>query len=110
MCVCEFNCVWLHRGLHNAHLIIIMLSFSGVFFDPVLYTPVEEQVLQILTIRSVRPVSSDSRVRVYNRDMFFLAAISMSVEYCVITSFTCSHRSTILFVTFHIVSTVTYNM
>ena len=74
VCVCEFICVL----LHNAHL--IMLSFSGVFFDPVLYTAVEEQIIQILTIGSERPVSSDSMLRVYNRDIFVRSAIGMSVE------------------------------
>ena len=73
--VCEFICVL----LHYAHLIIIMLSFPGVFFDSVFYTAVEEQMLQILTIRSERPVSSDSMLRVYNRDIFVPNAISMSV-------------------------------
>ena len=58
-----------------------MLLFLGVSFNTVLYTPVEEQIIQILTIRSERPVSSDSILRVYNRDMFVLnRAISMSVE------------------------------
>ena len=52
------------------------LNFEGYC---TLYTPVEEQITQILTIRSERPVSSDSILRVYDRDSLN-SAISMSVE------------------------------
>ena len=46
----------------------MVISFLGVFFDPVIYTPMEEQITEILIIRSERPVSSDSILRVYDRD------------------------------------------
>ena len=46
----------------------MVISFLGVFFEPVLYTSEEEQIIQTLTIRSERPVSSDSILRVYDRD------------------------------------------
>ena len=64
-----------------------------MFFDSVLYTTVEEKIIQILTIRSERPVYSDSILRVYNRDIPN-SAKRMSLELCVISCIICSDRTT----------------